>query len=179
MHIVLTAFIYIFFSSSHPPTDAKETPAESLNALINSQLTSSSLLDVATIVTLPDISFSLPRSKYGLLLCEDRLLMKGQFSYTLLYKNIKRLFMFDKSGGDGVIFIINLDPPIRQGRTAYPYLIAELPIKAEDAELEVKLNMSEETIKEKYEGKLTKEMTGPIHQLVPHLIQTLSGARVC
>jgi structure-specific recognition protein 1 len=74
-----------------------------------------------------------------------------------------------------MFFCVNLDPPIKQGQTRYHYLVFSF-MQDEDTELE--LPFTEEELKEKYEGKLEKEMKGPTFQLVSKVMKALVNRKI-
>lgn len=74
-----------------------------------------------------------------------------------------------------MFFVVSMDPPIKQGQTRYPFLIIQF---GKDDDIDVKLNLSEEELKEKYEGKITQEMDGPIYEIVSRLMKAVVGRRI-
>ena len=50
------------------------------------------------------------------------------------------MFLIPKVDDLHIQLIIGLDPPIRQGATRYPFLVAQLP---KDEEVDAELNLSE------------------------------------
>lgn len=70
---------------------------------------------------------------------------------------------------------IGLDPPLRQGQTRYPFLVMQFK---KDEEVTIDLNMTEELLKEKYEGKLLPHYEQPLHQVVTQVFRGLAGKKV-
>ena len=59
-------------------------------------------------------------------------------------------------------FAVNLDPPIKQGQTRYHFLVFNF--KMEDEE-EIELPYTDEEVKEKFDGKLEREISGPTYEV--------------
>ncbi|MCF1824443.1 hypothetical protein L1K70_23550, partial [Salmonella enterica subsp. enterica serovar Anatum] len=74
-----------------------------------------------------------------------------------------------------VLFIVALDPPIRQGQTRYPFLVLQFP---REEEMDAELNLDEETIQTKYEGKLKKRYEEPTFRIVTNLFRVFSQQKV-
>ncbi|KAG8772424.1 FACT complex subunit [Ceratobasidium sp. 428] len=70
---------------------------------------------------------------------------------------------------------VGLDPPIRQGQTRYPYLRM---LFGRDEDLETEIQIDEEVLKTKYEGKLEKKYDGPAHEVVSRIFRGLSGKKI-
>ena len=70
--------------------------------------------------------FSVPRGKYDVELFPSFLKLTSQtYTYKIAYKNVAKMFLFDLSDSAQHLFVIGLNPPVRQGRTAYPYLVVQ------------------------------------------------------
>jgi structure-specific recognition protein 1 len=62
------------------------------------------------------------------------------YDYRVTYQQIKRLFLLPKPDDIHSQLIVNIDPPIRQGQTRYPYLVMQF---AKDEMMELDLNLDE------------------------------------
>jgi structure-specific recognition protein 1 len=60
-------------------------------------------------------------------------------------------------------FVMNLDPPIKQGMTRYPFLIL---LFNKDDEVSLDLPQTPEELESKFGGKLDKEMVGPTYEVL-------------
>ena len=70
--------------------------------------------------------FSVPRGKYDVELFPTFLKLASQtYTYKIAYKNVNKMFLFDLQDSAQHLFVIGLNPPVRQGRTAYPYLVVQ------------------------------------------------------
>ena len=67
------------------------------------------------------------------------------------------------------------NPPLRQGQTRYPFLVMQFK---KDEEVTIDLNMTDELLKEKYEGKLMPHYEQPLHQVVTQVFRGLTGKKV-
>ena len=97
------------------------------------------------------------------------------FDYKIPTGTVMRLFLLPHKDQRQMFFCVNLDPPIKQGQTRYHYLVFSF-MQEEDTELE--LPFTEEELKEKYEGKLEKEMRGPTFQLVSKVMKALVNRKI-
>ena len=60
-------------------------------------------------------------------------------------------------------FCVNLDPPIKQGQTRYHFLVFNFKV---DEEEEIELPFTDEEVKEKFDGKLEREISGPTYEVL-------------
>ncbi len=86
------------------------------------------------------------------------------YDYKILYSSMNKLFLLPKSDEIHVMLVIGLDPPIRQGQTRYPYLVLQFP---REEEMDAELNLDEQTIQEKYDGKLKSVTRSLLSVLLP------------
>ncbi|GIY29909.1 FACT complex subunit SSRP1 [Caerostris darwini] len=70
---------------------------------------------------------------------------------------------------------LSLDPPIKQGQTRYQFLIL---LFSKEEETTVDLSLSEEDIKEKYEDKLQKEMSGPTFEVISRVMKAIVQRKI-
>ena len=81
------------------------------------------------------------RGRYSLEFFNDSLRLLGKSTdYRVPFTNIHRIFLLPKVDDLHVQLVLGLDPPIRQGATRYPFLVAQWP---KDEEVDAELNMSE------------------------------------
>ena len=78
------------------------------------------------LATFEKLLFSVPRGRYDVDLYPTFLkLASATYTYKIAYKNINKMFLFDAADSAQHLFVIGLNPPVRQGRTAYPYLVVQ------------------------------------------------------
>eukprot|EP01039_Chlorochromonas_danica_P003478 gene3478-3811_t len=120
-------------------------------------------------------NFVTPRGKYALQLTSSYFYMQGaQYAYKILYDDINSLFLLPKLDGGRIAFVISLDKAIKQGNQRYQHLV----IDTHNLEQTMKINVSAEELRSKYEGQLEPELTMPLSNLIAKLFKTLSGKKV-
>lgn len=128
------------------------------------------------IVVFKEVLVLTPRGRYDVDMFPTFLRLRGKtYDYKVLYQSINKLFLLPKPDDVHVQFVIGLDPPIRQGQTRYPYLVLQFP---REEEMDAELNLDEETIQNKYEGKLKKRYEEPTFKIVTNLFKVLSGQKL-
>ncbi|KAL5477341.1 hypothetical protein EMCRGX_G024130 [Ephydatia muelleri] len=129
------------------------------------------------IVVFPEVPCLTPRGRYGLKAYLKFLHFHGKtFDYKIPYNTITKLLLLPHNDQRNMFFVLALDPPIRQGQTRYNFVILQLPI--EEKEFNVTLSLSEDELKEKYEGKLSKNMTGQFYEVFSKVLRVLVGRKV-
>lgn len=74
-----------------------------------------------------------------------------------------------------MFFVLSLDPPIKQGQTRYHYLVFLFGIEEETS---IELPFTEEELKDKYEDKLTKELSGPVYEVLGKIMKVLVNRKL-
>jgi structure-specific recognition protein 1 len=106
----------------------------------------------------------------------DFLRLRGKtYDYRVTYTQIQRLFLLPKPDDIHSQLVVNIDPPIRQGQTRYPYLVMQF---AKDEIMELELSLDEETIQSKYEGNLKQKYDDPAYEVVSLLFRVLTQKKV-
>ncbi|KAG9322187.1 hypothetical protein KVV02_007569 [Mortierella alpina] len=128
------------------------------------------------IVLFSDTLCLTPRGRYDIDMFPTFLRLRGKTTdYKIAYTSIIKLFLLPKPDDVHVLFVIGLDPPLRQGQTRYPFLVFQF---VREEETDVTLNLDEETIASKYEGKLEKKYETRTYEVVSTLFKALTGRRV-
>lgn len=128
------------------------------------------------IVSLSDILFLTPRGRYDIDMYPTSFRLRGKtYDYKIQYQNIQQLFLLPKPDEVHNILIIQLDPPLRQGQTRYPFLVIQF---LREDELEVELNLEDDEFNAKYAGKLKKKYDEATHEVVGNLFRGLTGRRM-
>jgi len=79
------------------------------------------------------------------------------YDYKIDYEQVVKLFLLPKPDDAHVLFVVGVDPPLRQGQTRYPFLVIQF---SREEEMEVELNIDEYTLMEIADtGKHTKKST--------------------
>lgn len=117
-----------------------------------------------------------PRGRYDIKLYSSFLQLHGKtFDYKIPFSTVIRLFLLPHKDNRQMYFVVSLDPPIKQGQTRYHFLIL---LFNKDDETTLELGLSEKDLAEKYEGKLSKEMSGLEYEIVSKLMKALLNKKV-
>ncbi|RKP37175.1 FACT complex subunit pob3 [Dimargaris cristalligena] len=117
-----------------------------------------------------------PRGRYDIDMFPSFLRLRGKtYDYKISYESVIKLFLLSKPDDLHMVFVLGLDPPIRQGQTRYPFLVFQF---IKDEEMDIELNLDEATLKEKYAGKLQKSYSDPTYQVVSSVFRGLTGRNV-
>lgn len=128
------------------------------------------------IVSFTDVLFLTPRGRYDIDMYPTSFRLRGKtYDYKIQYKTVERIFLLPKPDELHNIIIIQLDPPLRQGQTRYPFLVIQF---LKEEEIEVELNVENDVFEKKYADKLKKKYDEAAHQVVGQLFKGLTGKRV-
>jgi len=117
-----------------------------------------------------------PRGRYDIKMYPTFIHLHGKtFDYKIPTGSVMRLFLLPHKDQRQMFFCVNLDPPIKQGQTRYHYLVFSF---MQEDETDLELPFSEEELKEKYEGKLEKEMNGPTFEVVSKLMKAMVNRKI-
>lgn len=155
--------------------DNEETAAEAFHEALKSK---ADIGQVAgdSIVVFKEVLVLTPRGRYDIDVFNTFIRLRGKtYDYKILYSSMNKLFLLPKSDEIHVMLVIGLDPPIRQGQTRYPYLVLQFP---REEEMDAELNLDEQTIQDKYDGKLKKRYEEPTFRIVTNIFKVLSGQKV-
>jgi len=129
--------------------------------------------DIASFREITSLS---PRGRYDIKMYPTFIHLHGKtFDYKIPVSTVIRLFLLPHKDQRQMFFCVNLDPPIKQGQTRYHYLVLSF---MQDEETEIELELTDEELKEKYDGKLEKEMKGPTFELVSKLMKVLVNRKI-
>jgi len=129
-----------------------------------------------TFATFLDILFLTPRGRYDIDMYESSFRLRGKtYDYKIQYENVKKFFLLPKPDEVHHMIVIGLEPPLRQGQTKYPFLVMQFK-REEDMDFD--LNITEGTLKEKYDGKLQMHYENPAYQVVSQIFKGLTGRKV-
>jgi len=117
-----------------------------------------------------------PRGRYDIKMYPTFIHLHGKtFDYKIPTGTVMRLFLLPHKDQRQMFFCVNLDPPIKQGQTRYHYLVFSF---MQEDETELELPFTEEELKEKYEGKLDKEMKGQTFEVVSKLMKAMVNRKI-
>ncbi|KAI9622683.1 hypothetical protein H4Q26_014964 [Puccinia striiformis f. sp. tritici PST-130] len=105
----------------------------------------------------------------------DFLRLRGKtYDYKVLYSSIQRLFLLPKPDDIHFNFIVQLDPPIRQGQTRYPFLVMQF---AKDEEIDAEMNLDEDTLNSTFQQTHNK-IEGQAHEVVSIIFKGLAKKKI-
>ncbi|XP_075220675.1 structure specific recognition protein [Lycorma delicatula] len=117
-----------------------------------------------------------PRGRYDIKLFQSFFQLHGKtFDYKIPISTVLRLFMLQHKDGRQHFFVVSLDPPIKQGQTRYHFLVF---LFGQDDETSIELPFTEEELKEKYEGKLEKELQGPTYEVLGKVMKAIVNRKI-
>ncbi|XXZ98226.1 FACT complex subunit [Meyerozyma guilliermondii] len=127
------------------------------------------------IVSFSDVLFLTPRGRYDIDMYPGSLRLRGKtYDYKIQYKQIERIFSLPKPDDTHQLMVLQIDPPLRQGQTRYPFLVMQF---AKEEEIEVELNVSDEDY-EKYKERLKRSYDAQTYLVMSHCFKGLSERRV-
>lgn len=129
------------------------------------------------VVSLSDIYFVIPRGRYDIDMFSTFMRLRGKtYDYMVQYKHVQRLMMLPKPDDIHNILVVQLDPPLRQGQTRYPFLVMQF---LREAEIKVDLNVDDAEFTEKYADKdLKQSYDESAHQVVGSIFRGLTGRKL-
>uniref|UniRef100_UPI00358EAF68 FACT complex subunit SSRP1 isoform X1 n=2 Tax=Myxine glutinosa TaxID=7769 RepID=UPI00358EAF68 len=158
-----------------PGQDASNDPVEAMSRAVLSQADVIQATGDALCV-FPELQCLTPRGRYDIRLYPSFLHLHGKtFDYKIPYATVLRLFLLPHKDHRQMFFVVSLDPPIKQGQTRYHFLIL---LFAKDEVDTISLSMPEDEVKERFEGKLSQEMSGPIYELVSRVMKALVNRKI-
>ncbi|XP_075440325.1 FACT complex subunit SSRP1 [Ascaphus truei] len=117
-----------------------------------------------------------PRGRYDIRIYPSFLHLHGKtFDYKIPYTTVLRLFLLPHKDQRQMFFVISLDPPIKQGQTRYHFLIL---LFSKDEDITLTLNMSEDEVDRRFEGKLKKNMSGCLYEMVSRVMKALVNRKI-
>lgn len=125
----------------------------------------------------PLIVFALVVSgRYDIKIFQSFFQLHGKtFDYKIPMTTVLRLFLLPHKDNRQMYFILSLDPPIKQGQTRYHYLVL---LFGNDEDTSIELPFTEEELKTKYEDKLTKELSGPVYEVLGKIMKVLINRKL-
>jgi len=128
------------------------------------------------ITILRGISCLSPRGRYDITIYPTYFSLHGKtFDYKIPASSVMRLFLLPHKDQRQMHFAVNLDPPIKQGQTRYHFLVFNF--KMEDEE-EIELPYTDEEVKEKFDGKLEREISGPTYEVISSIVSAVVDKKV-
>lgn len=159
-----------------PTTDNADTdPVESFYANV---INKASVISVSgdAIAIFREIHCLTPRGRYDIKIFQTFFQLHGKtFDYKIPMSTVLRLFLLPHKDNRQTFFVLSLDPPIKQGQTRYHYLVL---LFGNEEDISIELPFSEEELKEKYDNKLTKELSGPVYEVLGKIMKVLINRKI-
>ncbi|KUJ21449.1 FACT complex subunit pob-3 [Mollisia scopiformis] len=162
------------------PSDAEEAEEEqnAANLFYDTLMEKAEIGEVAgdTFATFLDVLHLTPRGRFDIDMYENSFRLRGKtYDYKIQYDVLKKFMILPKPDELHFMICIGLDPPLRQGQTRYPFLVMQFK---KDEEVTIDLNMTDELMKDKYNGKLLPHYEQPLHEVVTQVFRGLTGKKV-
>uniref|UniRef100_U5EZF4 FACT complex subunit SSRP1 n=1 Tax=Corethrella appendiculata TaxID=1370023 RepID=U5EZF4_9DIPT len=161
----------------HIPTteSAENDPVEAFH---NNVMNKASVISVSgdAIAIFREIYCLTPRGRYDIKVFQTFFQLHGKtFDYKIPISTVLRLFLLPHKDNRQMFLLISLDPPIKQGQTRYHYLVFQFQM---EEETQIELPFTDEEVKEKYGDKLTKELSGPVYEVLGKIMKAITSARL-
>ncbi|GAB6029829.1 hypothetical protein CHUAL_005538 [Chamberlinius hualienensis] len=128
------------------------------------------------IATFKEVQCLTPRGRYDIKIFPSFVQLHGKtFDYKIPLTTVLRLFLLPHKDQRQMFFVVSVDPPIKQGQTRYHFLIL---LFTNEEETSLELGLSEREIKEKYEGKIQREMSGPTYEVMSRIMKVLVQRKI-
>ncbi|KAJ2858476.1 FACT complex subunit [Coemansia erecta] len=129
-----------------------------------------------SIVQFPEVLCLTPRGRYHIDMFSHFMRLRGKtYDYKISYENIQRLFLVSKPDELHMMFLVGLNPPIRQGQTRYPYLVLQF---VRDEEMAVDLNLQVDEAAKRFEGRLRSHYDEPLYRIVANVFKGVTDKRL-
>lgn len=117
-----------------------------------------------------------PRGRYDIKIFQSFFQLHGKtFDYKIPMSTVLRLFLLPHKDSRQMYFVVSLDPPIKQGQTRYHYLVL---LFNQEEETSIELPFTEKELKEKYDDKLTKELSGPTYEVLSKVMKVIVNRKL-
>ncbi|KAH0560943.1 FACT complex subunit Ssrp1 [Cotesia glomerata] len=117
-----------------------------------------------------------PRGRYDIKIFQTFFQLHGKtFDYKIPMSTVLRLFLLPHKDSRQMFFVVSLDPPIKQGQTRYHYLVL---LFNQEEETSIELPFTDKELTEKYEDKLTKELSGPTYEVLGKVMKVIINRKL-
>ncbi|XP_041979257.1 FACT complex subunit Ssrp1 [Aricia agestis] len=162
----------------HIPTNELAGDMDAVEAFHQQVMNKASVISVSgdAIAIFRELQCLTPRGRYDIKVFQTFFQLHGKtFDYKIPMSTVLRLFLLPHKDTRQMFFVVSLDPPIKQGQTRYHFLVLLFGIEEETS---LELPFTEEELKEKYEGKITKELSGPTYEVLAKIMKVIINRRV-
>lgn len=128
-----------------------------------------------------------PRGRYDVDMYATFLRLRGKtYDYKINYEQVVKLFLLPKPDDAHVLFVVGVDPPLRQGQTRYPFLVIQF---TREEDMEVELNIEEfvprrgwahgsDVYQQEYASRLKQSYDAPAYDVVSSIFRGLTGRKI-
>jgi len=117
-----------------------------------------------------------PRGRYDIKVFHTFIQLHGKtFDYKIPSSTVLRLFLLPHKDGRQMFFVVSLDPPIKQGQTRYHFLVL---LFNKDEETSFELQLTDEELKEKFEGRLTRDHNGATYEVISRIMKGILNRKI-
>lgn len=128
------------------------------------------------ICSFAEIMFLTPRGRYELDMYKDSFRLRGaSYDYKVSYSQVTHMFLLPRPDEIHTVLVIGVDPPLRQGQTRYPFLVAQFVTKEA---IELELNVSDDEYEKEYKGKLERTYDAPEHEVISQVLRGFTNIRI-
>ncbi|XP_058174044.1 FACT complex subunit Ssrp1-like isoform X2 [Anopheles ziemanni] len=161
----------------HIPT-SESADTDPVEAFQENVMKQASVISVSgdAIAIFREIHCLTPRGRYDIKVFQSFFQLHGKtYDFKIPTSSVLRLFLLPHKDNRQMFFVISLDPPIKQGQTRYHFLVTLFQM---DEETNIELPFTEEELKEKYEDKLTKELSGPVYEVLGKIMKVIINRKL-
>jgi len=127
------------------------------------------------VASIQDLPFIIPRGNYSLDFYGNFAKLHGKtHDYKIMFKDINKIFLLQKPDGVHMVYLLQLDQPLRQGMTLHHFIAINFEL---DREVKVKINMTAEEIKAKYGDNIKPDVEGKLYDVLSTLFNNLVGIK--
>jgi len=117
-----------------------------------------------------------PRGRYDIKVFHTFIQLHGKtFDYKIPSSTVLRLFLLPHKDGRQMFFVVSLDPPIKQGQTRYHFLVL---LFNKDEETSFELPLSDEELKDKFEGRLARDHSGSTYEVISRIMKGILNRKI-
>jgi structure-specific recognition protein 1 len=117
----------------------------------------------------------IPRGYYSLEFYNNFAKLHGKtHDYKIMFKDISKVFMLAKPDGVHMVYLIQLDQPMRTGGQLNHFVAMNFEL---EREVKVKIKMTPEEIQAKYGNNLKQETEGKLYDVLSQLFNHLVGVK--
>ncbi|CAG9860341.1 unnamed protein product [Phyllotreta striolata] len=116
-----------------------------------------------------------PRGRYDIKIFQTFFQLHGKtFDYKIPMTTVLRLFLLPHKDNRQRFFVVSLDPPIKQGQTRYHFLV----FLFNQDETSIELPFTDEELKDKFDGRLKKELTGQTYEVMSNIMKNIINRKL-